>query len=201
MRNLLNKGLFLWSRFARMRYEAGWFRCISVSHGAHFSKKLHYFREIAIVTGKPQLIECKLKGCSSSNNNLLELQDVLQHLSSVNQHLNFRLACWLISIHQNHPTFHHVNSPYKDACSGGRKSAIWIPNTLHKVKGQLNILILLSWHGRFYIYTFNAYITSCFCIYNYNTVSGEASLVTGHATVFNVCIAGLLVYPGHFLTI
>jgi hypothetical protein len=28
-------------------------------------------------------------------------------------------------------------------------------NTLHKVEGQLNILILLSWHGQFY--TFNAY--------------------------------------------
>jgi hypothetical protein len=110
------------------------------------AKKLHYFREIAIVTWK-------LEGCPSSNNNLLELQDALQHLSSVNQHLNFRLACWLISIHQNHPTFHHVNSPYKDACSGGRKSAIWIPNTLHKVEGQLNILILLSWHGRFYMNT------------------------------------------------
>ena len=28
--------------------------------------------------------------------------------------------------------------------------------TLHKVKGQLNVLILLSWHGRFYMNTFNA---------------------------------------------
>jgi NADH:ubiquinone oxidoreductase subunit H len=26
MHNLLSKGLFLWSRFARMRYEAGWFQ-------------------------------------------------------------------------------------------------------------------------------------------------------------------------------
>jgi hypothetical protein len=26
MHNLLNKGLFIWSRFAR-RYEAGWFWC------------------------------------------------------------------------------------------------------------------------------------------------------------------------------
>jgi hypothetical protein len=66
------------------------------------------------------------------------------------------LTILLISIHQNHPTFLHVNSP-QDACSGGMKSAIWIPNTLHKVKGQLNILILLSWHGQFYMNTFNAY--------------------------------------------
>jgi hypothetical protein len=33
----------------------------------------------------------------------------------------------------------------------GRKSAIWISNTLHKVEGQLNILILLSWHGQVYL--------------------------------------------------
>jgi hypothetical protein len=30
-----------------------------------------------------------------------------------------------------------------DSCSWGRKSTIWISNTLHKVKGQLNILFLL----------------------------------------------------------
>jgi hypothetical protein len=41
--------------------------------------------------------------------------------------------------------------------------------------------------------TFNTY-NSCFRIYNYNTVSGEASLATGYATVFNVCIAGVLAY-------
>ena len=32
MRNLLNKGLFLWSRFARMRNEAGWFQWRRGSH-------------------------------------------------------------------------------------------------------------------------------------------------------------------------
>jgi hypothetical protein len=44
MRNLLNKGLFIRSRFARTRYEAGWFRCIEMSHSAQFSKK--HFLEI-----------------------------------------------------------------------------------------------------------------------------------------------------------
>jgi hypothetical protein len=44
---------------------------------------------------------------------------------------------------------------------------------LHKVEGQLNILILLSWHGRFYS---SMLIISCFYMYNYNTVSGKASL-------------------------
>jgi hypothetical protein len=40
MRNLLNKGLILWSRFARTRYEVEWFRFIEISYGAQFSKKL-----------------------------------------------------------------------------------------------------------------------------------------------------------------
>ena len=38
MCNLLNKGLFIWSCFARTRYKAGRFRCIEISHGLqHFS--------------------------------------------------------------------------------------------------------------------------------------------------------------------
>jgi hypothetical protein len=32
-----------------------------------------------------------------------------------------------------------------------------VPDALHKVEGQLNILILLSWHGGFYMNPFNAY--------------------------------------------
>jgi hypothetical protein len=32
IRNLLNKGLFLWSRFARMRYEARWFQWHGGTH-------------------------------------------------------------------------------------------------------------------------------------------------------------------------
>jgi hypothetical protein len=35
----------------------------------------------------------------------------------------------VMELHQNHPTFHHVNSPY-DACSECRKSAFWIPKHL-----------------------------------------------------------------------
>jgi hypothetical protein len=46
MHNLLNKGLFIWSRFARTRCEAGLFWCIEISYGARFSKKLDYFLEI-----------------------------------------------------------------------------------------------------------------------------------------------------------
>jgi hypothetical protein len=42
MRNLLNKGLFIWSRVATTRYEAWWFRYIEISHDAWFSKKLHF---------------------------------------------------------------------------------------------------------------------------------------------------------------
>jgi hypothetical protein len=37
------------------------------------AKKLHYFHEIAIGT-------CKRKGCSSSNNNLFQLQDLLYNI-------------------------------------------------------------------------------------------------------------------------
>jgi hypothetical protein len=56
---------------------------------------------------------------------------------------------------------------------------------LHKVEGWLNVLILLSWHGRFYMNIFNAY--NFLLLYNYNTVSGEAiAIATGHAMqVFN----------------
>jgi hypothetical protein len=46
MHNLLNKGLFIWSRFTRTRFEAELFWCIEISHSARFSKKLHYFLEI-----------------------------------------------------------------------------------------------------------------------------------------------------------
>jgi hypothetical protein len=67
MRNLLN---FL-SRFAKTRCKAGWFRSISISHGAHWTAK--NFIISAIVT-------CTLKGCSSSNNNLLQLQDLLYNI-------------------------------------------------------------------------------------------------------------------------
>jgi hypothetical protein len=46
-----------------------------------------------------------------------------------------------------------------------RKSAIWIPNTLHKVKSQLYILIVLSWHAMGdFIWIPSMLITSCFCI-------------------------------------
>ena len=64
---------------------------------------------------------------------------------------------------------------------------------MHKVEGQLKIIILLSWHGRFHT---SMLIISCFYMYNYNTVSGKASLhneamaklaiATGHATCMQV---------------
>ena len=63
-------------------------------------------------------------------------------------------------------------------------------STLHKVEGQLNILILLSWHGRFHT---SMLIISCFYMYNYNTVSSlhdeamaKLAIATGHATCMQV---------------
>jgi hypothetical protein len=60
MRNLLNKGLFI-----RM------ISTFEISHGAWFSKIPHYFLEMDYT---------KTKGCSSSNNYLLQLQDLLYNI-------------------------------------------------------------------------------------------------------------------------
>ena len=42
----------------------------------------------------------------------------------------------MIEIHQNHPTFHHVNSPPKMPVQNAGKLHFEYQNTLHNVKGQ-----------------------------------------------------------------
>jgi hypothetical protein len=123
------------------------------------------------------------------HNNFLEPRDLLYNIWFL-----LLTSIWIrtfiyivtnISIHQNHPTFHHANSPY-NACSGGN-SAIWISNTLHKVEGRLNVLILLSLHGRFYMNIFNAYnfLLLYACIIIILSVV-KLAIATGHAMqVFN----------------
>ena len=94
----------------------------------------------------------------------------------------------MIEIHQNHPTFHHVNSPPKMPVQNAGKVHFEYQNTLHNVKGTAKYS-----NSTFLAWVISMLITSCFCMYNYNAVSGEAAITTGHAVqVFNVCIVGLL---------
>jgi hypothetical protein len=77
-------------------------------------QKVHYkvWTRRSRVYKRATWVNCKLKIVQAAIIIFLTyVQDLCNIWVLLNQHLNFRLAQWLISIHQNHPTFHHVNSP------------------------------------------------------------------------------------------